>query len=238
MSMNAVDTATTLELARGETVACVSSVEPGTGHTRYKVKGKRIEGVVTVIPAYDRDLANPFTKRVALQLGDCADGHAHVRGRDRSHLLTVNTIELMGTGITDITHVPAADPYNVLPYDMGVGYLSRRGGVEIPDATRFRVAALFGMIIDHWRNDPGNHTVRLAAARHAVRTGDYLKHKAATIRNTRERIAELQAELDRHEIDYKRMQLLRDSTDPDAADPDQEDPDQAGPDSAGPDSAA
>lgn len=136
MSTNAVDTATTLELARGETVACVSSVEPGTGHTRYKVKGKRIEGVVTVIPAYDCDLVNPFTKRVALQLGDCADGHAGVRGRDRSHLLTVNTIELMGIGITDITHVPAADPYNVLPYDMGVGYLSRRNGVEIPDATR------------------------------------------------------------------------------------------------------
>lgn len=221
--MSTADTVTTLSLGRGDSVACVSSVEPGTGHTRYKLRGTRVYGVVTVIPAYESDNVNPFTRRVRMQLGDCAKDHNAVRDHERDHLLRVNNVELCGAALVDITHVPTIDPHDINPYDVGIGYVFRSGGRQAPDATRSRAAALFAVIIDHWRSDPANQTVRLAAARYAVRTGDYLTRKAAAIRRARGRLAELRAELDGHTKDHKRMELLRDGTDPrppDASPPD------------------
>lgn len=225
--MNITDPAesvTTLELSTNgsDPVACACSVERGTGHTRYKLSGTRLYGVVTVIPAYDVDLVHPFTGRVRMQLGDCATdcatGHAAVRDNERDHPLTVNGVELAGAPVVNLTHV--ADPYGATPVDVGIGRwsspLRRSDGGEVPPVTRHRLARLLAVLVDHWRTDPGNHTVRLAAARYAVRTGGYLDRKTAAIRQTHERLTELHAELDGHTRDLKRMELLRDSTDPDA----------------------
>lgn len=215
-----VESVTTLELSTdaSDPVACACRVEPGTGHTRYKLSGARLYGVVMVIPDYDVDLVHPFTGRVRMQLGDCTSGHAAVADNERDHPLTVNGVELAGAPVVNITHV--ADPYGATPVDVGIGRwsspLRRSDGGEVPPVTRHRLARLLAVLVDHWRTDPGNHTVRLAAARYAVRTGGYLARKTTAIRQTHERLTELQAELDGHTSDLKRMELLRDSTDPDA----------------------
>lgn len=232
--MNTTESVTTLELATngGDPVACVSSVEAGTGHTRYKLAGKRLHGVVTVIPAYSVDYVDPFTTRVILRLGDCANDcadHAITRGHERDHLLTVNGVELAGAPVVDLTRVSPIGSHNGAPADLGpVGACLRRcDDADVPDRTRRRTVALFAVILNHWRTDPANPTVREAAARHAVRTGGYLAHKTIMMRETRTQLAEIQAELDRHTIEHKRMTLLRDSTDPDPADLDPADPDPA-----------
>lgn len=218
--MSMAESVATLTLPGGDSLACYSRVEPGTGHTRYKISGTRIRGVVTVIPAYEPDDVNPFTRRVRLQFGDCATGHAVMRDYQRDHLLTVNTVELVGAPVLDITHVPGIDPHDVAPYALGLHYLRRIDGREAPETTRRRVAALLAVIIDHWRSDPGNHTTRIMAARFAVRTGGYLNRKADAMRETSARITELRAELDRHTMQHKRMTLLRDTVDIDPPGPD------------------
>lgn len=220
------ESVTTLELSTdaSDPVACACSVEPGTGHTRYQLTGKRLHGVVTVIPAYSSAYVDPFTTRVMLLLGDCATDHAHHatrHAREHEHLLTVNGVELTGAPVVDLANLSRVAAYSGMPADLvQVGAtLLRSDGAYAPARTRERTVALFAAILDHWRTDPANQTVRETAARHAVRTGDYLATKALMMSETRRQLAELQAKFDRHAIEHKRMQLLCDSTDPDTADP-------------------
>jgi hypothetical protein len=216
MSMS--ESVATLTIPGYDAVACISCVEPGTGHARYKISGTRGQGVVVVIPSFEHDYVNPFTTQVAMQFGDCAPDHDWQPDHQRDHLLTVNKVELAGALVLDITRVPLDGPDRVTPYALRLGTVWRAEGGEAPDATQHRVAAVLAAIVDHWRRDPGNQTARVTAARHAVRTGDYLKRKGAAMRRTYGRISDLQDELERHKAQHRRMELLRDSGDIDPPD--------------------
>jgi hypothetical protein len=211
--MSMAESVATLTVPGYDAVACISRVEPGTGHTRYKIKGTRLRGFVVVIPTFEFDYVDPFTTQITMQFGDCVPDHDPSPDYRRNDALTVNNVELTGAPQMDITRVPLDGPDRVTPYSLGLGMVWRRAGGEAPDATRRRVAALFAAIIDHWRADPGNLTVRVTAARHAVRTGDCLSRKAAAMRETYGRISKLHEALEQHKVQYRRMELLRDGGD-------------------------
>jgi len=204
--MNTDDCLTTVKIPGYDTVDVVHRVDPGTGHTRYRIIGHRVTGVVVLIPCYESDYVDPDTTRVIARFGDCAAGHAWRSDSERDHLPVCNSVALAGQPVIDLSRITPNE--RVTPHDLGIGRIWRASGDEAPEPTRHRITSVIAAIGDHWRSSPDNSAVRLAAARHAITTGSHLANKAAAMRDLGIEIAELMAEQHRNHAQYDRMKQL------------------------------
>ena len=90
------DCPATLKIPGYDTVDIVRRVQPGTGHARYQIHGRRVTGVVVLIPRYEFADVDPDTQRVIVQFGDCDPNHEFQSHNRRDHLPECNSVQLAG----------------------------------------------------------------------------------------------------------------------------------------------
>ncbi|MFI6485083.1 hypothetical protein ACIBH1_44725 [Nonomuraea sp. NPDC050663] len=183
-----------------------------TGRLRCQVNGLRVRGVFIIEPDFPDNPDPAAITRVKVSYGDLPPAHFHDARHRANRPVLYSTVTLVCHSFVDLAAAQSGGSTST-PYTLGATIWRQDPAtasevVEVPYGTGRLAAAILAVLAVHWLQRPGADQLRLAAARHAIATGNLIGQQHRRIEAAEQALAEAEQHLALQRAELLRLRRL------------------------------